>query len=174
MTERTGPAKRRAAALLVLSVSSAVLIGCHNGPCKAPGVAEGEQIQITVLAVTEGPCTIAPLSPGDSFVLTGGAVVNDSQLCPVVGASPQVPVFAATVLSTCRSSDQSQLGLDCMGMIDANCAVTANFRLGPHLDPGVASIDHGTLSIFWTGSSCNPGGCVESYDVRIDRLSAAR
>ena len=166
------PAKR-AAAMLALSVLSGATGGCHNGPCKDPGVADGEQIQITVLAATQGPCTIAPLSPGDSFVLTGGATVKDYKSCPVVGASSQVPAFAASVLTTCREGE-SQLALDCTGMIGADCAVTAALELGPYLDPGVASIDHGMLAITWSGSSCNPGGCVESYDVRIDRLSAAR
>jgi hypothetical protein len=167
------PVGLRIARALILSVLSAAAVGCHNGPCKAPGVAEGEQFQITVLAVTGGPCTIAPLAPGESFVLTGGAALMDGQSCTVVGASPEVPAFASAVLTSCRES-QMQLGLDCMGMIDPSCPVSAQLRLAPHIDPGVASIDHGTFSIIWTGSSCNPGGCIETYDVRIDRLTAIR
>ena len=114
-------------------------------------------------------CTVAPLAVGDSFILTGGAARRDPDLCTVRGASPEVPSFATSVLTSCEES-LKELGLDCTGMIGASCQVSADLQVGPHIEPGVTTIDNGVFEIVWSGSACNPGGCIETYNVRIDRL----
>jgi hypothetical protein len=146
------------------------LSACHNSPCPDPGFDEGERFQVTVVGATQGPCPfVAPLAAGDSFVLTGGAALTDPAQCTVRGASPEVPGFAAAVLSNCREALMS-LGLDCAGMVDPSCSVSAQLRLGPRLERGVATVPGGVFSIVWSTNGCNGGGCRESYDVRIDRL----
>ena len=41
----------------------------------------------------------------------------------------------------------------------------------PHIDRGTDHIENGILQVAWLmEASCNTGGCVDNYDVRIDRL----
>ena len=144
--------------------------GCHNSNCKEPGFNEGEQFRITITSPSERQCAVAPLAVGDSFVLTGGAQLLQGDGCHVRGATPQVPSFATTVLTSCRES-AFQLGLDCTGMITPACNVSAQLRVGPDIEIGTTAIEGGVFSILWTGSDCLPGGCTDKYGVRIERTT---
>lgn len=155
--------------LLGALIAAAAVSACHNGPCRDPGLDEGERFRITVLTSVADPCPFAPLAAGDSFVLTGGAALADPALCTVRGASPEVPAFADAVLTSCREG-LMQLGLDCNGTLDPNCPVSAQLRLGEYIDRGVSSIDRVGFSIVWSTNGCNGGGCRDDYDVRIDRF----
>ena len=166
---QTKPSPARTVSLLPLLLLAALGPSACTADCKPPGYSEGERFQLTVLSRATGACTVAPLAVGDSFILTGGAARRDPDLCTVRGASPEVPSFATSVLTSCEES-LKELGLDCIGMIGASCQVSADLQVGPHIAPGVTTIDDGVFEIVWTGSACNPGGCIETYNVRIDRL----
>jgi hypothetical protein len=147
-------------------------VGCHNEPCH-DGFDAGEQFQITVLSSipSSAACQAPSLSPGDSFTLTAGDPLTSGD-CKIRGAQGGPPPFAASVLTSCAEFTR-QLGLECTGMTAAGCSVTAQTEVGPYIDRGTNTIEHGTFSIWWLmASSCNTGGCQELYDVRIDRLAA--
>lgn len=156
---------------LALSAASwALFQSCHVKDCQDLGFDEGEQVRITLLnlATGSGDCNIAPLVPGDWFTLTAGAVVKDPYLCDVRGAKPDVPSFAATILTSCRQM-ATQFGLECTGLTPSGCAVSMQLAIRPHIDRKATTVQGG-VTIIWSGSTCSPGGCVGIYDVRIDRL----
>jgi hypothetical protein len=55
-------------------------------------------------------------------------------------------------------------------MIGASCQVTVDMSVGPYIPSEATSVDNGLFTVVWTGYPCVSGGCVETYDVRIDRL----
>jgi hypothetical protein len=146
------------------------------GECKAPGFDEGERFQITITAIRRptSVCDAPLLDEGDSFVLTAGAALakgGDGDQCQVRGARPDVPPFAADVLSSCEEWN-TQLGLFCRGTTSSGCAVSAQMNVGPTIERGVTTIEAGGFTLTWAGSDCYPGGlCGAVYDARIDRLS---
>ena len=166
---QTKPSPAGTVSLLPLLLLASLGASACTADCKPPGYSEGERFQLTVLSRASGACTVAPLAVGDSFILTGGAAQRDPQLCTARGASPEVPSFATSVLTSCTET-LMQLGLQCMGMIGPSCPVTAVLRVDPYIAPDAITIDDGVFHILWTGSACNPGGCIETYNVRIDRL----
>jgi hypothetical protein len=150
---------------------------CHNEPCPPIGFDEGERFQITILGSrTDGrPCDdmkdVPRLQPGDAFTLVGGNYVDfPSTGCTRLGR-PGPPPFATDVLTSCAQPGRQQLGLQCSGVTAAGCPITAEIGTGPHIDRGIDHIEQGFLGVTWyMDASCNTGGCVDNYDVRIDRL----
>ena len=166
---RQGLARPDPFALLVLSALLASVAACHNSPCHNPGFEEGERFQVTVLGANTAACPFAPLAPSDSFVLTGGRALQDASQCTVRGATPEVPAFAAGVLTSCRESLTS-LGLECTGVVYPSCPVSAQLRLAPRIERDVVTIEDGLFWIVWSTNGCNGGGCRDDYDVRIHRM----
>jgi len=174
---RSALRKRQGAVARCTSIlACALVVGCHNYPCPAVGFAEGEQFRITVLArhSDAGLCPVMDvpsLQPGDTFTLVGGKYVDmESTGCTRLGRPGPAP-FSTDVLVSCTEG-RSQLGLQCMGETAAGCALTADVYVSPRIAPGVSTIEQGTLTVGWLmAASCNTGSCVDTYDVRIERLA---
>jgi len=159
----------------LLTLALLAVAGYHNYPCPPVGIAEGESFRITVkgLRADGAPCDgmdVPRLQPGDTFTLVAGEYVdNEANGCTRLGR-PGPPPFATDVLTSCRAG-VFELGLECDGQTAAGCPIGARIYVGPDIAPGVNTIEDGVMGVTWMmAGSCNSGGCVDNYDVRIERL----
>jgi hypothetical protein len=170
--------------LLPLLVSMVALGGCRRGPCD-DGLQEGERFQITVLSDTRpGACEDrAPsLSPGDVFTLVAGPAVmqetnfgdGESGICTSHGALVDSPPFATDALTSCATdAEHHQLGLMCTGADAASCRLSVTALINSEIPVGAQVVDHAVLWMTWV-NDCEPGSCLQLYDVRIDRPDMAQ
>jgi hypothetical protein len=143
--------------------------GCHQPVCPEPGYDAGERFQVTVVDRTDGPdCGVASLKPGDTLTMVAGELLTMSDGCSVRAAEPAVPAFARDLVSMCAASPWP-LGLSCNGAPSPTTVCFAQMAVHASIQRGAQSAD-GRFTVAWSGV-CNPHGCIDTYDVHVERLS---
>ncbi len=154
---------------------------CRRAPCD-DGLQEGERFQVTILSHTTAGSScqahVPSLAAGDVFTLVAGPAVmtnknygdGESGICISHGAVVDTPPFAADALTSCATdAKHHQLGLMCTGADPSGCALSVTALINSEIPVGAAIVDHAVLWMTWI-NDCEPGSCLQLYDVRIDRL----
>ena len=166
---------------VVVGAVVAAATGCEPSNCRDPGLEEGEQVRVTIVAQRETSdlpsgevCgDLPPLAPGYAFVLTGGETfpLEEPWYCDGRAARPDLPDFAQGMFTECQSSDNT-LGLTCTGEERDGCTPWIGFSVRP-IPSGWDSAGDAAMWMRWYEACVGAESCIIWYDARVERIGMA-